>query len=91
MSLPQEKVYTIDDIYNLPDGERMELINRRIYAMAPHFEIHQRLSGEILGEIITVYYFTGDDFSPHTYTFTDKVRSNLFPELVIDFNEINEY
>lgn len=36
MSLPQEHLYTIDDIYALPDGERAELINRQIYYMAPH-------------------------------------------------------
>ena len=31
----QEKVYTIDDIYTLPDGERAELIDGQIYYMAP--------------------------------------------------------
>ena len=27
MTLPQERIYTTDDIYNLPDGERAELID----------------------------------------------------------------
>ena len=27
MALPQEKTYTIEDIYALPEGQRAELIN----------------------------------------------------------------
>lgn len=34
-ALAQEKLYTIDDIYALPDGERAELIDGQIYYMAP--------------------------------------------------------
>ena len=34
-ALVQEKLYTIDDIYTLPDGERAELIDGQIYYMAP--------------------------------------------------------
>lgn len=39
----QEKVYTINDIYALPDGERAELIDGHIYYMAPPNTRHQRL------------------------------------------------
>ena len=39
----QEKVYMIDDIYTLPDGERAELIDGQIYYMAPPGTKHQRL------------------------------------------------
>lgn len=35
MPLPQERLYTIDDIYNLPEGTRAELIDGHIYYMAP--------------------------------------------------------
>ena len=42
MPLPKEGVYTIDDIYNLPEGERAELINGQIYYMAPPSTAHQR-------------------------------------------------
>ena len=31
----KENIYTIDDIYALPDGERAELIDGKIYNMAP--------------------------------------------------------
>ncbi len=35
--------YTIEDIYALPDGERAELIDGKIYYMAPRNTKHQRL------------------------------------------------
>lgn len=44
MPLPKTQLYTIDDIYNLPDGERAELIDGQIYYMAPPSRIHQRIS-----------------------------------------------
>lgn len=42
-TLSQEKLYTIDDIYALPDGKRAELIDGQIYYMAPPNIIHQRI------------------------------------------------
>lgn len=47
MALAQEKVYTIDDIYALPEGERAELIDGQIYNMAPPKRIHQQISGRL--------------------------------------------
>ena len=41
--LRKEVVYTIDDIYALPEGERAELIDGQIYYMAPPNTKHQRL------------------------------------------------
>lgn len=43
MPLPQERIYTVEDIYALPDGQRAELIDGRIYDMAPPNTIHQTL------------------------------------------------
>lgn len=43
MPLPQEKTYTIEDIYALPDGQRAELIDGHMYMMAPPQRIHQKL------------------------------------------------
>lgn len=43
MPLPKERIYTIDDIYNLPDGTRAELIDGQIYYMAPPNTTHQRI------------------------------------------------
>lgn len=39
----QLKYYTIDDIYNLPDGQRAELIDGELYMMAAPGRIHQKL------------------------------------------------
>ena len=51
MVLPQENIYTIDDIYSLPNGERAELIDGQIYYIAPPSRKHQRISGEIYATI----------------------------------------
>ena len=51
MALPKEDIYTIEDIYALPDGERADLIDGQIYYMAPPSRKHQKLSGEIFGII----------------------------------------
>ena len=48
MALPKEDIYTIEDIYALPDGERAELIDGQIYYMAPPSRKHQKLSGNPL-------------------------------------------
>ena len=49
--LKQEEIYTIKDIYALPDGERAELIDGRIYYMEPPSWKHQRISGYLYNEI----------------------------------------
>lgn len=43
MPLPKERIYTIEDIYSLPEGTRAELIDGQIYYMAPPSRIHQRI------------------------------------------------
>ena len=45
--LNQEEFYTIDDIYSLPDGKRAELIDGKIYYMAPPSTRHQRIISDI--------------------------------------------
>ena len=39
----QNKEYTIDDIYALPDGQRAELIDGQMYMMAPPSRRHQQI------------------------------------------------
>ena len=51
MPLLKEEAYTIDDIYALPDGERAELIDGRMYMMAPPSRKHQKISMELSGII----------------------------------------
>lgn len=44
MDMPKQlEYYTIEDIYNLPDGKRAELIDGQLYMMATPGRIHQFL------------------------------------------------
>ena len=43
MAVKELKYYTIDDIYNLPDGQRAELIDGELYMMATPDRIHQKI------------------------------------------------
>lgn len=55
MPLQQNKTYTSEDYWNLPEGERAELIDGQLYAMAPPNTIHQSLVSEftrIIGNFI---------------------------------------
>lgn len=47
----EEKTYTINDVYTLPEGQRAELIDGQIYDMAPPSRLHQRLLNFINTEI----------------------------------------
>lgn len=51
MSLAKEQIYTIEDIYALPDGERAELIDGQIYYMAPPSFVHQKISVKLSTKI----------------------------------------
>ncbi len=51
MDAHTKRIYTIDDIYALPDGERAELIDGKIYYMSPPSTTHQRISGYLHNEI----------------------------------------
>lgn len=47
MALSQEKLYTSEDYWNLPEDVRAELIDGQIYNMAPPNRIHQKILGEL--------------------------------------------
>lgn len=51
MALPLEESYTIEDIYALPEGERAELIDGKMYMMAPPVRVHQKLITEFVSTI----------------------------------------
>lgn len=52
--ISQEHIYTLDDIYALPDGSRAELIDGKIFNMAQPSTRHQDIS-MTLSTIITNY------------------------------------
>lgn len=43
MPLPSNQIYTSEDYWNLPNDERAELIDGKLYAMAPPSRIHQEI------------------------------------------------
>lgn len=47
MPLLKSNTYTSEDYWNLPEGERAELIDSKLYAMAPPSRIHQELISEL--------------------------------------------
>ena len=51
MALTELNTYTIHDVYNLPDGQRAELIDGKVYYMAPSTRNHQRIVGELFATI----------------------------------------
>ena len=51
MPLPKEQIYTSEDYWNLPDGQRAELIDGKLYNMAPPHRIHQELVMELSATI----------------------------------------
>ena len=58
MDLAQERIYTIDDIYALPDGQRAELIDGRMYMMTPPRRIHQEIVSQltkVIGQYIDAH------------------------------------
>ena len=55
MPLLKTNVYTVEDIYALPEGQRSELIDGQIYDMAPPNRTHQRIVSQltkIIGQYI---------------------------------------
>ena len=65
MPLPKERIYTIDDIYALPEGERAELIDGQIYYMAPPSRKHQEIAGELFTSINNYIRAAGGSCKPY--------------------------
>lgn len=51
MPLTELKEYTVNEIYGLPEGERAELIDGKVYYMAPPSRKHQHIVGELFAKI----------------------------------------
>lgn len=51
MALTQTKIYTSEDYWKLPEGQRAELIDGQLYNMAPPSRAHQQLVMELSATI----------------------------------------
>ena len=87
MPFLKEQLYTIDDIYALPDGERAELIDGRIYNMAPPSRTHQRIVTELC-TIINNYIKSKHgscevDISPFAVFLNEDDRNYVEPDISV--------
>lgn len=69
----KEEIYTVDDIYALPEGERAELIDGKIYYMAPPNTKHQA--------IVMVYRF--EKGTMEQYSFGEDVPVGIYEGFTI--------
>ena len=97
MPLPQERTYTIEDIYALPDGQRAELIDGKMYMMAPPRRIHQELVGQftkIIGQYIDAHGGLCKIYpAPFAVFLNADDRNYVEPDIsvVCDRNKLDEY
>ena len=96
MPLPKERIYTIDDIYALPEGERAELIDGQIYYMAPPSRKHQEIAGELFTSINNYIRAAGGSCKPYIAPFAvflnEKDKNYVEPEIIVICvpNKLNE-
>ncbi len=94
--LAQEKVFTIDDIYSLPEGTRAELIDGQIYYMAPPTRIHQKISGalySIIYQYIQSHKGNCEVYAAPFAVFLNKDTQNYVePDIsvICDTNKLND-
>ena len=96
MALAQEKIYTVDDIYTLPEGERAELIDGQIYYMAPPNRKHQDIAGELFGTIREYIKSHNGSCKPYIAPFAvflnESDKNYVEPDICVicDTNKLNE-
>lgn len=75
MALAQEKIYTIDDIYALPEGERAELIDGNIYYMTPPTRKHQDYIGILYRKISDYIESKNKSYKPYLAPFAVLMKA----------------
>ncbi len=83
----EETRYTTADIYALPDGKRAELIDGKIYDMAPPGLIHQRISMKLSRELSAFTEKNGGSCevlaAPFAVFLTDDDRTYVEPDISV--------
>ena len=88
MSLPQEKPYTIDFIYALPDGDRAELIDGQIYNMTPPSPKHQTIAGTLYARIFNHIEAEGGPCKPFIAPFAVFLNKDSYNYVEPDISVI---
>ena len=96
MPLPQEKIYTIEDIYALPEGTRAELIDGQIYYMAPPSRKHQDIAGILYRKIADYIDSKGGScktyIAPFAVFLSENDKNYVEPDIsvICDRNKLND-
>ncbi len=96
MPLLKESTYTINDIYALPEGERAELIDGKLYMMAPPSRLHQELVGELFTVIRNHIGKNGDSckayIAPFAVFLNENDKNYVEPDIsvICDINKLND-
>ena len=96
MALAKEKTYIIEDIYNLPEGKRTELIDGQIYDMAPPSRSHQRillaLSRKIADYIERKHSTCEVDIAPFAVYLDEHSNTYVEPDIsvICDKNKLDD-
>ncbi len=87
-ALRKEEIYTVEDIYKLPEGERAELIDGQIYYMAPPGRTHQKLSMALSNEISAYIRENGGDCEIYAAPFVVFLNEDDFNYVEPDISVI---
>ena len=96
MPLSNESTYTINDIYALPEGERAELIDGKLYMMAPPSRLHQELVGELFTVIRNHIGKNGGSckayIAPFAVFLNENEKNYVEPDIsvICDINKLND-
>lgn len=97
MPLLKEQLHTVDYIYNLPDGERAELIDGKIYNMTPPRRKHQWLSMKLATVINNYIASKGGSCEVYAAPFAVFLNNDQYtyvePDIsvICDKNKLDEY
>ncbi len=82
-----EKEYTVADIYRLPEGQRAELIDGKMYDMAAPTRTHQQIALNLAAEIRDYIRRTGGscevDIAPFAVFLKDDDRNYVEPDVSV--------
>lgn len=85
--LQQNKEYTIEDIYALPDGQRAELIDGQMYMMAPPTRKHQQILGALYRKVADYIDKKGGscevDIAPFAVFLSEDDKSYVEPDISV--------
>ena len=96
MAFAHERIYTIDDIYALPEGQRAELIDGHLYMMAPPNFRHQKLVMELSAVIHRYIKNHGGDCevlpAPFAVFLNEDDRNYVEPDIsvICDKDKLND-